>query len=183
MFFHGWEPVIRVLVLGPLGYLALIVLLRVSGKRTLSKLNAFDFVITITLGSAFATLLLSKDASLTAGVTTFAVLIALQFLITFLSVRIAWVQRLVKAQPTLLYYEGAYLWDQMRHTRVTRDEIQAAAREQGCPSLDDVTAVVLETDSTISIIQGESVAGTTIVPGAEQPLRGQPTLTRRESPA
>lgn len=154
MFFDGWKPIVHVLVLGPLGYVALILLLRVSGKRTLSKMNAFDFVITIALGSVFATLLLSKDATLAAGVTAFAVLIGMQFLVTLLSVRSDAVQRIVKAQPTLLYYDGQLLDEPMRRERVTREEIEAAVREQGIPSMDRVRAVILETNSDLSVITG-----------------------------
>ena len=53
LFFNSWNDLGRVLVLGVLGYVSLVLLLRVSGNRTLSKLNAFDFVVTIALGSTF----------------------------------------------------------------------------------------------------------------------------------
>ncbi len=49
-FYHGHEPIIRVLVVGVLAYIALVFLLRISGSRTLSKMNAFDFIVTIALG-------------------------------------------------------------------------------------------------------------------------------------
>jgi uncharacterized membrane protein YcaP (DUF421 family) len=58
MFYDGWFRLVRVLVVGSCGYVALIALLRISGKRTLAKLNAFDFVVTVALGSTLATVLL-----------------------------------------------------------------------------------------------------------------------------
>ncbi len=70
---------LRILIVGPLAYILLIVILRTSGKRTLSKLNAFDFVVTVALGSTLATVLLSKDVPLIEGVLAFAVLAILQF--------------------------------------------------------------------------------------------------------
>src|SRR3954447_26162453 len=89
------------LVVGPLAYVALVLLLRISGKRTLTKLNAFDLVITVALGSMLATILLNKSVLLGEGVLGLAVLIALQFVITWTSVRYPWVQGVVKAEPTL----------------------------------------------------------------------------------
>lgn len=67
MFFDGWTGLLRVLVVGTLAYAALVLLLRVSGKRTLSKMNAFDLVVTVALGSTLATVLLSRDVALAEG--------------------------------------------------------------------------------------------------------------------
>ena len=87
MFFQSWAGLGRTALVGVLAYLALVVLLRVSGKRTLSKINALDLIVTVALGSTLATVLLSKTTSLAEGVTAFVLLIALQFVITWLSVR------------------------------------------------------------------------------------------------
>lgn len=153
MFFDSWTGLLRVLVVGISAYAALILLLRVSGKRTLSKMNSFDFVVTIALGSTLATVLLSKDVALAEGVTAFALLIFLQFVITWLSVRSKWVRRLVKGEPRLLFYQGEFLHDAMREVRVTPEEIRQAARTGSFADLDDVGAVVLETDGTMSVMQ------------------------------
>ena len=75
------------LIVGTLAYAALILLLRASGNRTLSKMNAFDFVVTVALGSTLATMLLSADVALAEGVVALALLIGLQFVITWLSAR------------------------------------------------------------------------------------------------
>ena len=72
MFFHSWFDLLRVAVVGTLAYSALIVWLRISGKRSLSKWNAFDFIVTIALGSTLATAFLSKDVALAEGVFAFA---------------------------------------------------------------------------------------------------------------
>ena len=61
MFFDTWYQVVRILIVGTLGYIGLLVLHRISGKRTLSKLNAFDFIVTVAFGSTLATLLLSTS--------------------------------------------------------------------------------------------------------------------------
>ncbi len=89
------------LIVAPLAYIALVLLLRISGKRTLTKLNAFDLVITVALGSTLATSVLSKQTTLAEGVLAFAVLIVLQFVVTWTSVRWRPVEDLVKSEPTL----------------------------------------------------------------------------------
>ncbi len=153
MFFDSWFGLLRVLVVGVLAYVALVLLLRVSGKRTLSKLNAFDLVVTVALGSTLASVLLTKSVSLAEGVLGFAVLIGLQYAVTWTSLRSKWVSRLVKSEPTLLLHKGQLLEGALRKQRVMPEEIREAVRAQGVSRLDDVEAVVLETDGTFSILK------------------------------
>lgn len=151
-FFNTWSDIVRVLVLGIAGYIALIFLLRVSGKRTLSKLNAFDFVITVALGSTFGSFILSKDISLSEGLTGLAVLIWLQHMISWLTVRSDFIKGVVRGEPTLVYYNGEYLKDAMKRSRVVESEIEQSVRNEGHANLEDVGAVILETDGSFSII-------------------------------
>ena len=158
MFFDSWAGIRRVVVVGTLAYAALVVLLRVSGKRTLSKLNAFDLVVTVALGSTLATILLSKDVALAEGVTALALLISLQFVVAWTSVRSERFSNVVKSRPALLFYRGEFLHDAMRRERLTEPELRAAIRESSYSSLEDVEAVVLETTATISVL-GHSKSG------------------------
>ncbi len=153
VYFTGWAGLLRVMIVGTLAYAALVLLLRVSGKRTLSKMNAFDLVVTVALGSTLATVILSKEVALAEGVTAFALLIALQYGITWLSVRSSTVSQVVKAEPTLLLYQGKFLPDQLRRTRVLESEVRAAVREQGVAALEEVEAVVLETDGSFAVVK------------------------------
>ncbi|MFP3942984.1 MAG: DUF421 domain-containing protein, partial [Alphaproteobacteria bacterium] len=97
MLFDGWNGIGRTILVGLLAYVVLILLLRISGKRTLSKMNAFDLVVTVALGSSLATVLLSKDVALSEGVIAFAVLIGAQFAITWMSVRSGGFRKVVKS--------------------------------------------------------------------------------------
>jgi uncharacterized membrane protein YcaP (DUF421 family) len=160
MFFDSWMTLGRTALVGTLAYLALVLLLRASGKRTLSKMNAFDFIVTVALGSTLATVLLSSSVSLARGVLAFAVLISLQFVITWLSVRSPAVRRLVKAEPTLLVHRGEFLAGAMKQERVTEEEIRAALRAEGIAAVDSVEAVVLETAGDLSIVPESSRAST-----------------------
>jgi uncharacterized membrane protein YcaP (DUF421 family) len=159
MFFDDWKGLIRVLVVGILAYFALVSLLRSFGNRTLSKMNAFDFIITVALGSTLATILLSEQVALVEGVAGMTLLISLQFAVTWISVRSSRVANLVKSEPTLLAFQGRILPQQMRRARVTNDELLAAVRQQGYSSIGSVLAVVLETDGSFSVVStsdGES---------------------------
>lgn len=156
LLFDGWSPLFRTAVVGFLAYISLVVLLRVTGKRTLSKMNAFDFVVTVALGSTLATILLNKDVTLSQGVLALAVLIFLQLAITWSSVRVRWFRRVVTGEPSLLLFRGEFLRDSMRRARITEDEIRAAVRSAGQAALDDVEAVVLETDGSFSVVRRRS---------------------------
>lgn len=153
IFFSGWQPVARTAIIGVLAYISVLILLRISGRRTLSKMNAFDFVVTIALGSTLATMLLSKDASLVQGVVAFALLIGMQYIVTWFSARTDWVRDVVTGEPALLFYHGRYLHDSMKKARVAHKEVQSAVRGAGLEAMNEVTAVVLETDGSFSVVK------------------------------
>lgn len=154
MFFDGWDDLLRMVVVGTLAYAGLIVLLRSSGKRTLAKMNAFDLVVTVAFGSTFASALLSSDITVAEAIAAFGLLCALQYSVAVLSVRSKVFQGLVKSEPSLLFYRGAFLEPAMRAQRVTKEEILAAMRSAGAADPADVDAVVLETDGSFSVVTG-----------------------------
>ncbi|GJD29237.1 hypothetical protein PMNALOAF_0469 [Methylobacterium adhaesivum] len=156
MLFDSWTGLGRVLLVGPLAYVALVAILRISGKRTLTKLNAFDLVVTVALGSTLATVLLSKSVALAEGVLAMAILVFFQFAITWLAVRVSWVDGLIKSEPTLLVHNGLFLEHALRTQRVTKDEVLSALRSSGAGDLAVVDAVVLETDGSMSVLKGQS---------------------------
>lgn len=152
VFFDSWESTGRIIIITVLAYAALIVMLRVSGKRTLSKMNAFDFVVTVALGSTLATVILSKDVALLDGALAFFLLIFLQFCITWLSVRHKRVKQLITSDPTLLLYKGEVLHGALKKERVTLEELDVAARNNGLTDLQDIYGIVLETTGTLSVL-------------------------------
>ena len=158
IFFDSWESVVRTLIITVLAYVLLIVFLRTSGKRTLSKMNAFDFIVTIALGSTLATVMLTKDVALIDGAVAFFLLIFLQFVITYLSARNKAISDLVKSTPTLLVYKGRMLVKVMKKERVAEDEIYAILREKGIGSLEEADAIVLETDGSMTVIKNVSLS-------------------------
>lgn len=149
---ENWSDVLRVLVVGASAYVLVVAVLRVSGKRTLATLNAFDLVVTVALGSVLATSLLNQSVSLVEGVVAVALLASLQLVVAYSSVRVSWLRRLVKSEPRLLLLDGAVLDDRLRQERVAVEEVRQAVRSAGYGAFHLVHAVVLETDGTLSVI-------------------------------
>jgi uncharacterized membrane protein YcaP (DUF421 family) len=155
IFFDSAESLLRTIVVGVLTYATLVLFLRVSGKRTLSKMNAFDLVVTVAFGSTLATALLAKQTTLADAALALTLLVGLQFVVAWLSVRSKLFQKIIKSEPRLLFFRGEFLEENLRRERVVREEIFAAIRSEGVSDLSRVCAVVLETDGSFSVITGE----------------------------
>lgn len=126
-------------------------------------MNAFDFIVTIALGSTLATVLLNKNVALVDGVLAFLLLIYLQYLISYMAARSKTVANLVKSTPVMLVYKGQILKNVMLKERVNEDEIHAIIREKGFGSINEIGAVVLETDGSLTVIKNvESFSSSTM---------------------
>lgn len=158
-FFEGWDSLVRILLVGPAIYVALVTTLRISGKRTLSKLNAFDLVVTVALGSVLGAVLVNGSISVAEGVVAIAVLVLSQLVVTFLSVRWPRFERFVKAEPSVVLENGIPRTDEMREVRVTRQELRAAMREAGVTAEEHVQAITLETDGSLTVVERSSEHG------------------------
>lgn len=152
MFFENWTSVANVVVAAGCVYVALVVVLRVTGKRTTSKMNSFDWVVTVALGSMAGTVILSKEVPIVDGIVGLAALVLLQYIVAKGVALSSRFQSLIKANPRLVYYRGEFRKDVMRKERITEAEIHAAARSQGHNTLEGVLAVVLETNADLSVI-------------------------------
>lgn len=152
LFFDSWPKVLRSVLMAFCAYSVLVLFLRVSGKRTLSKMNVFDFVFVVALGSALAQTILSSDVTLTQSAAALATLIALQILLSWLCTKSPRVDSILNGEPRLLFHRGKMLIDAMHSARVTHEEVRAAIRNAGVMDMTDVDSVVLETDGTFSVV-------------------------------
>lgn len=167
MWFDSWSDIIRVLVVGAAAYVMLVLVLRVSGKRSLAKLNAFDLVVTVALGSTLATVLLDADVSWSEGVMAFVTLAVLQFVVTWTSTRVPRARTTVSASPTLLFRDGEPLEEVMRRQRVTIGELRQVVRAAGNGDLADIGAIVLESDGSLSVIPVQKMGGASALEGVD----------------
>lgn len=148
----SWQAVARVVFVGSLAFFALVLLIRASTKRSLAQLSAFDFVITVALGSAFGRILTATEVGLAEALTAFVLLISLQYIIAIIETRSPRFAYLVKASPTLVYYRGEFLRDAMRKDRVSEAELEGAVRQAGLGSWDEVEAIVFESGGDFAVI-------------------------------
>lgn len=156
MFFQGWSGPLRIVIVGVLSYAALVVLLRLTGKRTLSKLNAFDLVVTVALGSTLSTAILDADTPLVDGLIAMGLLVALQFAVTWTMVRKPGLHRLIRADPVLLMAGGKLRPQTLRRERVSDNEVLQAIRDSGGRTLADADAVFLQSDGSMAVISREA---------------------------
>ena len=169
IFFNDWYDVGRAVTLSVVGFLALIIMLRVSGKRTLSKLNVFDFVFVVACGSVFAATLIEKDVTLMEGMASLATLVGIQIALAEIAARWEWADRVINGHPSLLFSHGKFIPRALKKERVTEGEIRAAIREKGITRVEDVDAVVLENDGTLTVSWESKRPGETSLVDAEVP--------------
>jgi len=167
MFFDNWFSLFRILVLGTAAYGLLVLYVRVFGKRTLSKLSAFDLVVTVALGSTLSSVIISKEVKLADGALALLLLCSLQFAVAYVFMRSPRAERLAKAEPRLLYFQDRFIGEAMEAELITESDIHAAVRSEGIADFSAVTAVVLESDGSLSVISG--------------PVGERPTLPRAKS--
>ncbi|MGB3187048.1 MAG: YetF domain-containing protein [Ornithinimicrobium sp.] len=167
MLHDNLAGLIRVLVVGSLSYLWLIALLRISGKRTLAQLNAFDFIVTVALGSMLATVTLSDSVSLTEGGLALALLATMQFVVAWSAKRFESVRRGVTSQPTVLLEDGRTIPEALRAERISEESLHGAVRSSGIGGMDLVSAIVLETTGRLSVIPRSSLGDGSAI-GARQ---------------
>lgn len=152
LFELNWMEIGRISLLGLMAYVLLIILLRIAGKRSLAQLNAFDLVITVSIGSVLATIMLDSKVSIFDGFAALLVLLALQWIFALSSKKIEAFNDIVTDDPSLLYYKGTYCQKTMEKERIRKDEIIKSARLEGILSMESVHAVILEPNGELSIL-------------------------------
>ena len=134
-------------------YIALIIMTRISGKRSFSKMSSFDFAITVAIGSVMATVIISKSVSLWQGIMGLASIYIIQMLVAFAR-RFKPVRKITDNKPTLLMKDGELLEDNLKKCNVTISDIKAKLREANVIQLSEVKAVIFESTGDISVLHG-----------------------------
>lgn len=153
LFFDNQDNLLRIAISAPVIYCLVILYIRLVGKRATSQMNSFDWIVTVAMGSLVASTIVKSDISIVEGAFAILMLLGLQFLLTKALVHSPWLRKVVRSTPRLLVYNGEYLYDNMESERVVKNEILSAIRNKGIQNIEQVHAVVLETDATFSIIE------------------------------
>ncbi len=135
-------------------YASVILLTRLGGLRSFSKMSGFDFAVTVAIGSLIAMVLATKDPPLVQGIVALAALYATQAGIAILRRRSTWVSRLVNNEPLLLMDGAEVLQENMDKASMTKADLRAKLREANVLSLDEIRAVVMETTGDVSVLHG-----------------------------
>jgi uncharacterized membrane protein YcaP (DUF421 family) len=134
-------------------YLFLLLLLRLTGKRTLAQITTFDFVLLLIISEASQQALIGEDNSMINGAIVVATLIGLNILMSLLKQRSKWFDRLLDDIPLVIVADGKPLKERMDKSRVDEEDVLDAAREtHGLERLDQIRHAILERDGKISII-------------------------------
>ena len=151
-YFNGWEPIVRMVATAPAIYVLVIAAVRVSGKRSTSQLNNFDWIVTVAMGSILGSAVVLSGVAVALATLAVAALLAMQYAVTWSAARWAGVRRVVQSKPALVFYRGECLEDALRAERLSGQEVRAAIREAGYWDQADVEAVVLEADASLSVL-------------------------------
>ena len=143
-----WEFMLRVVVV----YAVVLGMVRLSGKRALGQITPFDVLLIVLLGNAVQNALLGEDTSLAGGLLLAATLIAINYAVGWLVSRSRRMERLVEGEPVLVARDGKLLESVLRRELLTRADFDAALRQQGCRSIDEVELALLETNGHITIV-------------------------------
>lgn len=152
--FTNWQGLLRIVIVGVLAYIIMIVILRISGKRTLSQMKELDFIVSVALGSTLSAMILDKTIPLSEGALAIVLLVFLQMLAARLSLRSKKFQQLSSSSPTLIFYEGRFLRETMKKERLMEEEVRSVIRGEGIAQLSEVKAVILEPNGQFSVVRG-----------------------------
>lgn len=143
------DPVVRSTAI----YVALLVFLRLAGRRTLMQMTSFDFVLLMIIGEATQNALLQNDSSVTNSLLVILTLISLDIAFSYVKQRVPIIERWLDGLPIIIVRDGRPLTDLMIKARVSEVDILSAAREsQGLERMEQIKYAVLETTGSISII-------------------------------
>ncbi|GGH03978.1 DUF421 domain-containing protein [Parapedobacter pyrenivorans] len=172
ILFNNWQALLRILIIGVFAYVIMIAILRISGKRTLSQMKEFDFIVSVALGSALSAVILDKTIALIEGVLAILVLVLLQMLVARLSLKSKKFQQLSSSSPSLLFYNGQFLPESMKKERLLEEEVRSVIRSQGIAHLSEVKAVVMEPNGQFSVVKEGNTSDPQTSIYLVQPTRG-----------
>lgn len=158
LFFKDWPSLVHVGLCTVISFIVLFLFIRISGKRTLAKLNAFDFVVTVALGSTLAYMMLAM-VPVAEGTLVLVLIIMMQYAFAWAAKSSRKMEVLINSSPLLVFYNGRFLTDAMTKGSVTEDEIYAVIRRAGIDYTEDVKAVVMELNGEITVVRKSSGSG------------------------
>ena len=156
VFFDSIDKLGRIVLTAVMVYILIVITTKISGKRSTSQLNNFDWIVTVMIGSLGASTILLENIPFIEGAASIVVLYILQFLVTKYASISPQFSSVILSEPRIVFYQGQYLPDAMHAERLTRQELECAMRSEGVHRLNDVEAIVFESDAKLTIIMKEA---------------------------
>lgn len=152
IFFSSWETLLRIVIASVVVYFCIVLFHKVSGKRSSSQLNNFDWVVTVMIGSIGASTIVLKGVPVIEGMASIVTLLTLQYAVTKYSSISPEFASVILSEPRVVFYQGQFLPEVMRKERLTKQEIECAMRSEGIHDFDEVAAVIFESDAKLTVV-------------------------------
>lgn len=166
VFFQDWQTIGKVALTTITAFVTLFLFVRISGKRTLSKLNAFDFVVSIALGSTLSDMMLAVVPA-AEGAAVLFLIILLQYTFAWLARSSSKMEKLINTVPKIVFYDNRFLEKTMAREAITKEEIYAAIRSSGTDQINDVKAVIMELNGSMTVVKKSSGSGASSIDDLE----------------
>lgn len=144
-----WEFIVRCILV----YVFLIVILRISGKRQIGQLAPFDLVLLLVLSNSVQNSMTGGDNSLLGGIIAATTLVVINYLVGIATFRSKRLELLVEGRPEVLIHNGKLFEDVIARAQITHHEVNAALRQAGCTSIEQVHCAILENNGSITVTQ------------------------------
>jgi uncharacterized membrane protein YcaP (DUF421 family) len=145
---HWYDFVVRATIV----YIFLLVLLRLTGKRQVGQLAPFDLVLLLVLSNAVQNAMNAGDNSVTAGLILATTLIVLNWIVAWLTYSNKKFEALIEGRPMILIHNGKFDQTAMRHTKMTKHELETSLRAEGCAGPEEVLFAILENNGKVTVI-------------------------------
>ncbi|MGZ3805630.1 MAG: DUF421 domain-containing protein [Pseudobdellovibrionaceae bacterium] len=142
---------VNLIIRGFVVYLAVLILLRISGKKQLGQMGATEFVAILLISNAVQNSMNGGDNSLIGGLLLALVLVSLSSLISYLTYKSRFFSAIFEGTPTILVHKGKIIPQNLAKEQMNEGELKTLLRKQGLHSISEINAAILEADGTLSV--------------------------------
>jgi uncharacterized membrane protein YcaP (DUF421 family) len=175
-----WSEIADVTLTGAMLFAVLLAGLRIVGNRALATMNASDFIVTVAVGTTFASTMLSADISQTRGASGIAALLGLQALTVWLSVKVPSLRKAAKGAPIVVFSQGQPRQAALERALVSDAELRQAVREHGYGGFEQIDVVILEPDGEFSVVPASQSGSRDAIPAASEQAERDDRHQRRQ---
>lgn len=152
------ETIIKISIRTILILIILFVIAKTMGKKQISQMNLYDYIIGITMGSIAADISLDIEKNIIAGVTSLVIYGLSSILVTFLTLKSITLRKIINGMPTLLIDEGKIIYNNLRKEGIDINDLEELARQKGYFNLEKINYAILEPSGKISFLAKNNIA-------------------------